>query len=449
MKNLVLLTVLLVTSVCGQEIAITHVNVVDVRSGSILRNKTVLINEGRIRAITSKAPSKSSQSYDGRGKFLIPGLWDMHVHTAGISAEPQWAKQLLGVYLKNGVTSVRDMAGDLETLRSLRDEEKAGLVVPHLYFSGPFIDGSAQGFPHPADVIAVETPEEARQAVRRLADAKVDFIKVGSTLCRECFFATADEAAKLGLRVAGHVPESVDVEEAAAAGMKSMEHMFGFDFAVARDGEKLRTDYFSARQRKDTPSRIAKLNEARAAYDQKLALNLSKSLNEHGVWIVPTLSWTSLTSTSDQIDATQDLAAMPEELQKQWSPEDLKKQTSAGARRYYAAKLEDDFKLIRDLHAHGVKVLAGSDSLDPGVFPGSSLHAELELLTKAGLSNAEGLRSATLLPAEFFGLEKKTGTVEAGKQADLVLLDGNPLENISAIRGIRAVFLGGRVVYSH
>lgn len=388
---------------------------------------------------------KNAQMMDATGKFLIPGLWDMHVHVAGISSDAQWGKTLLPTYLSYGITSVRDMAGDVDALLAWKQAQAEGrLQGPRMFISGPFVDGSKQGFDHPGDVIETATPEAGRNAVRLLKKRGVDFIKIGSQLSRETFLAVADECKRQKIAFLGHVPDSVTPLEASDAGMKSQEHLFGITLSISAEEAKLREQIASARAHEDNKAYTAAVSEAQKTLDEQKAATLFQTFNRNGTWIVPTLVWTQVTSTLSQRANSPDLSRLPETLREKWTPG--KRISSEAAEAYYARKLQSDLKIVGLMRQNGVRMLAGSDSLDPYVFPGDSLHLELELLVKAGLSPVEALRTATLNPAEFFSLQNESGTIAKGKRADLLLLDANPLENITNTRRLAAVIQNGRLM---
>ena len=435
---------LLISSVWAQTIAFTHANVIDGTGAPVKKDQTVIIRWGKIAQIGGalKIPP-GAQTVDTTGKYMIPGLWDMHTHVAGITADPKWGKSLLPQYLAAGITSIRDMAGDIDALKSWQSQQAAGeLAGPRMFVCGPFIDGSTQGFGFATDVRAATTPEEGRALVRELKAKGVDFIKVGSQLSRATFMAIADEAKKLKVPFVGHVPDAVTPSEAARAGMKSQEHLFGIALETSSKGDELRQQLVDARAKQDTPAVVRLVAESQQTTDDAKARALFAEFKKNGTWIVPTLAWTQITSTLSERTDDPGLKPLPADLQKQWAPG--QKVMSDGAQKYYARKYESDAKLVGMMNTAGVQILAGSDSLDPYVFPGSSLHRELELLVKAGLTPMQALQAATIQPSRFFGIQMGLGTIERGKNADLVLLDANPLEDIRNTRKVFAVMWAGR-----
>jgi len=443
--------ILLLGTAFPQTLVLQHVSVIDGTGSPTKPNQTVVIKNGVIAWVGQQPDLTGDQSHvvNASGKFLIPGLWDMHTHVAGITADPDWGKLLLPQYLAYGITGIRDMAGDVASLLGWKQEQADGkLIGPRMFIAGPFIDGSKRGFTFPNDVIEAATPEAGRAAVRLLKQRGVDFVKVGSHLSRETFLAIAGECKLQKIPFLGHVPDAVTPLEASAAGMKSEEHLLGIALSVSSREEGLRKEISSARAQNDMKSYSAVVAESQNTLDEAKARTLFAEFKRNGTWIVPTLVWTEVTSTLSQRNGLHqtewdaNLSYLPRALQEKWKSSDLG--ISEGEQAYYARKLQSDLRIVGLMHHSGIRLLAGSDSLDPYVFPGESLHRELELLVSAGLSPMEALQTATVNPAKFFGLENELGTIEPGKKADMVLLDADPLQNISNTRKICAVIQGGR-----
>jgi imidazolonepropionase-like amidohydrolase len=424
---------------------ITNVNIVDTRGGEILRHKVVVIKNGRIDAIASVgmiALSQHLQVVNASGKYLIPGLWDMHVHSAGGSGVPWDDKVILPLYIANGITGIRDMGGDLAILKRRRDSIEAGaLLGPHMIIAGPFLDGGkAQDY-----MIPVNTPAEARAAVDKVRSEGVDFVKILSRVPREAYFAIADEAKKQKIPFAGHVPESIDAGEASAAGQRSIEHVADVMMACSRESNQLRKQRMEARQRRDGEAYHAAGMRALETYDPRKAQALFAEFRKNGTWQVPTLVWWRTQANLDSASATDPrLQYVPSALRKEWDP--------AKMREHMRAELVSDLKkataryieLTRSLHEAKVPMLAGTDSADPYDFPGFSLHEEMELLVQAGFAPFEALRAATYNPAVFAHALDRYGVVEEERVADLVLLEANPLDNIHNTSRIAGVVRAGK-----
>jgi imidazolonepropionase-like amidohydrolase len=429
------------------ELALTHVAVIDSTGGTPRLDQTVVIVNGRIIAVGPSARIKSRKGarvIDAQGKFLIPGLWDMHVHIAGLNADPAWSKKvLLPLLIANGITGVRDMGGDLDTLLSWKREVESGaLLGPDMVASGPFLVGSGK---KTAEQYPVANGDEARAAVRDLKRRGADFIKIISLPSKEVFFAVADEAKKQGIPFAGHLPFQVSALEASNAGIRSIEHLLysAFSLSFSSKEDDLRTRLVSAEEKGDSVAWEQIAHEADATYDKEKAATLFQALKRNGTWVTPTLASLDITAHPEDwsVDDPQ-LAFVPGSLAQHWrdSLQDGQMKERAA---WLARQAANDWRLTGELHKAGIQLLVGSDSLDPFVFPGESLHRELGELVRAGLTPAEALGAATSGAARFLGRENDCGTVETGKRADLVLLDGSPLENIANTQRIAAVIREG------
>jgi imidazolonepropionase-like amidohydrolase len=389
-------------------LVLTHVTVIDASGAPAKPDMTVVITNGRIAALgkTGEAPlPKDARVLDATGKFLIPGLWDMHGHLTYTT------ENALALLIENGVTGVRDLGGDLEKIDQWRKEIAAGRRLgPHILRAGPFVDGPK---PHLKDRLTVHNAAEARRAVDTLKRRGVDFIKVHNGLSRESFFAVADQARKHGIPLAVHLPsglwtrpgvEGVSLAEASDAGAKSIEHVeILLESSLGRKGATAKT-----------------IEEAIAENSGESGAALFARLARNGTWYVPTL-----------------VAYYRGFALAGGNPKET------AARRAIHLK---NLQLVEAMHRAGVQIMAGSDFSDWALVPGVDLHNELALLVEAGLTPMEALQSATMKPAKFLGKLDSLGTIEKGKIADLVLLDASPLEDISHTRKINSVILGGKLV---
>jgi len=429
-------------------LVLQHITVIDGTGAAPQPDQTVVITAGRITNIGPASQikfDKTARVINGEGKFLIPGLWDMHVHIAGVNADPSWSKEvLLPLLLANGITGVRDMGGDLDTLLSWkRDIESGKLLGPHIVAAGPWLAGGGRKTP---EQLPVANEDEARAAVRELKKRGADFIKVISLPSREAFFAVADEARKQDISFVGHLPLEVGASEASDAGMHSIEHLYYSSFAlsVSSREEELRQRLAEAAKKRDSDEEEKIMLEAKSSYSAEKAAGLWKTLKKNGTWVTPTLASLEISSHPGQWDSNHpDLVFVPPGLAKQWRDSINDQRVKDGA----ASQLRQsssDLYLTGEMHAAGVSLLVGSDSLDPFVFPGLSLHQELAQLVHAGLTPMEALQAATQGAAQFLGWDKKLGTIERGRIADCVLLKANPLVRFSNARETAAVILGGR-----
>lgn len=398
-------------------VVVRDVAVVDVVSGAVLPHRSVAIAGDRIAAVGPADDidiPRTARVIDGRGRFLIPGLWDMHAHVLWSDAAMRTG---LPAYVANGVTGIRDMGGTLSVLAAFHASmQRDAPAWPRVVAAGAILDGPE---PVQADVsIGVADAAQARAAVDRLADAGADFIKVYTLLPRDAWFATIDEAHRRHLQVAGHLPASVTVEEAVRGGQRSIEHL---------------RDEIEPYCHRDDIAGCARL---------------AALFREHGTWQVPTLVVLRSKARFDDPALADDprLRYLPRSLRDEWSASRKEKIArgpgyAAGKRSRYA----DELWLTGFLAREHVPLLAGTDSGNADCYPGFSLHDELGLLVEAGLSPLDALRAATLWPADYLGERDTMGTIEPGRAADLVLLDANPLQDIAATRRIDAVVMRGRV----
>jgi hypothetical protein len=382
-------------------------------------------------------------------------LWDMHTHVAGISADPAWSKNvLLPLLVANGITGIRDMGGDLRALQQWRREIASGAMLgPQIVAAGPMlVPAPRAGKAKSTDpsVLEVGTPEEARTAVDQLQKQGADFIKV-IQLSREAYFAVAEEAKKDGITFVGHVPMAITASEASAAGQKSIEHIIYSALALdcsSQDVELHRRLLETAVKRDGSDAAV--YDDADKTFSPEKAAALWATFIRNGTWVTPTLYSISILAHSTQRPLELSLndpllAYVPPALQKEWRPTAPPSQKELADAAWWQRQYESDRKLTGEMHRAGVRLLAGSDSLDRYVFPGSSLHYELRELVAAGLTPQQALQTATENPAEFFG-RKDEGAIVAGRRADMVLLDADPSHEIANAQKIAAVILAGQLL---
>jgi imidazolonepropionase-like amidohydrolase len=450
LSSILLCSALLLTQpqlASGQRsLVFTHVTVIDATGAAAKPDLSVVISGGRIvelgRTGQVRLP-KDALVVNASGKFLIPGLWDMHVH--------EWNKEVFfPLFLANGITGVRDMFSPLPPIKQWRAEIAAGTTIgPHIVAAGIIVDG-----PYPLCApctIAVSNADEGRKAVLKVKEMGSDFIKVYSMLPRDAYFAIADEAKRQNMVFAGHVSEFVSAAEASDAGQKSIEHLTGVLVACSAKEAELRKEN-EARLRTEGIRRDTATDEQAAAldsFDEKKASALFARFVKNGTWMCPTLSVLRAVAFSGEADFRNDprVKYIPDFLKNQfWEDaygwKEHTAEDSARAKRVFQKQLE----VVGMMRRAGARFLAGTDTANPYIFPGFSLHEELALLVQAGFTPMQALQSATRDAAQYLGLLDSLGTIEKGKIADLVLLDANPLAEISNTRKINAVVLGGKLI---
>ena len=413
-----------------RSLAFTHLTVIDATGAAPTNDTTVIVSGDRIvaRGQTARVPIPDGAIVvDATGKFLIPGLWDMHVHSFSYENGRKFLPRLLAY----GITGVRDMASAVDDVLRLKREAAAGTVLaPQMIVAGPILQGPLP-FQLPPFVRTV-TDEEATPAVAALVAKGVDFIKVGDTLTRAAYFGIAGEARRLGVPFAGHLTPTVTVSEAARAGQRSIEH-FGsagfrnvlvacstYEREFNADLQKALETFRSGGESPDsTVYRADFMTRLVESYGARKAATLFALLAESGTWQVPTFV----------------------ALQDAWNNAQKKLSASdAAAGERVARRTIEMFAAMR---AAGVRILAGSDLATAGV---PALHDELVALVNAGMTSMEALQAATRSPADFLGRLPTEGTIEVGKKANLVLLDASPLVDIRNTRRVSMVVLAGKLL---
>ena len=421
-----------------EKLLITNVNIIDVKSGDIKKNVSIWIKDDQIVKIgnsNSKTPIQSHKDVDGKGGFIIPGLWDLHAHL--VITGPEYG---LPMYLKYGVLGIRDMGWgpELDPI-ILRDKINSDKILgPKMFVAGPILDGDTNDYPYR---IRLSTPEDVVPTLKKLKSIGVDFIKVHASLPKNIYLKIAKEVKLLGLRFEGHVPRSITAAEASDAGQSTLEHMI--------------MDWCQFTEVKDENGEIKD-----QCNDQKV-LNLIDKLKKNGTWLVPTMSVyhsgfdTIVTNSSsfqkliDEADSrtgkhpinqqTIEGWKLQYEVSKQFSPPEDQLKTLTKNQWYLMKKM---LKLVSD---SGVKIMTGTDSGYLGVYPGISTHIEMEVMVEAGVTPLKALQSATINPIEYFGLENEMGSITAGMKANFLLLEKNPLLNISNTQTIKAIILNGKI----
>jgi imidazolonepropionase-like amidohydrolase len=407
-------------------VAFINVNVVPMDRERILADQTVVVRGGLViemgPAASVVVPAGASR-IDARGKYLIPGLAEMHGHIPGGNAPDEVVDRVLQLYALNGITTVRGMLGHPRHLelraRAIRNE----IVSPTIYTSGPSFNGNS-----------VTSPAVGRQMVIDQKAAGYDLLKVHPGVSREAFDTVAATAQRLGIPFAGHVPLAVGIERALDAQFASVDHLDGYVEYLVRPGSPV-----SASQ-----SQFFGINLVEHLDESRIPGIVARTRSA-GVWNVPTQI---LMENLAGNESAEELATRPE--MRYWFPNQIEQwkgtkrefEQEPAARRLQWLLVRR--QLIKQLYDAGAGLLLGSDAPQMWNVPGFSTHRELEALVKAGLTPFQALTTGTTKVAEYFGTTDRTGTVEVGKQADLILLDANPLENITHTQRIAGVVLRGR-----
>ena len=431
MKSLFILSLLFVLISCtaqssNQETVFTKVNVIPMNEEKVIKNQDVVVLNGIITAIGESGKvkyNKNAHVIDANGKYLIPGLAEMHAHVPPVDdIEPM--KEVLTLFLCNGITTIRGMLGHPRHLE-LRSKIKSGEIIgPHFYTSGPSFNGNS-----------VKTPEAGSEMVRNQKQAGYDFLKLHPGLTKENFAAIAKTAKEVNIPFAGHVSFDVGVWRAIEAGYASIDHLDGFVESLVPG-----IDTIKEQQAGSFAMFIAK------NADEKRIPALMKGLKEKNIWVVPTQAlaerWFSPEKDADAFAREPEMIYMKEETLKNW----ITSKKNLMANPNYKSEEIKKFvelrrKLIYECQRNGVGLLLGSDG--PQVFnvPGFSVHHELKYMVDAGLTPFQALQSGTVNVAKYFNLTN-SGMIKTGYVSDMVLLDANPLENIENTKKIAGVMLG-------
>jgi Amidohydrolase family len=455
-RSLLLLPALLFLggAVFGQAVgyAITHVTVINPGTGNPQPDRTIVVSGYTITAVvpsTEFKPTASVRLIDGHGKFVIPGLWDMHMHFRDVGRD-------LKMDIANGVIGLRNMGGVASEVLPLRDAIAQGKRVgPKIVACGPIIDGP-NSWSNPQFTISVKTADEARTTVDSLKQQGADCIKVYDALSRDSYFAIIDEAKKLGVPVVGHLPSAISVREASQAGQRSLEHGIalagGSTVEAAYIQRRLDLSAFLEAMRTKNfgliPAKIAS-DEAMMLdqFSQERADETYSLLARNSTFMTPTLVTQRALTFADDLDKEKDprMQYVSAEELNWWKPENGML-TKYRTPEYIVMRKREYDLLLKEVHraqTMGVHLLAGTDITIPFTYPGFSLHDELALFVKAGLTPSQALETATTNPALLLGLSKGWGRVSQGYVANFVLLNADPLKDISNTKKIDAVVLNG------
>ena len=432
-------------------ILIGGANVINVHTGT-KEAKDILISGEKIigmGAVGSLDTPKGTKKIDAVGLYAIPGLWDAHIH---MTTWPEYTSQLSQLLIANGITSVRDMGGQIETVAALREHNRQpDVVAPRMWIAGPIIDGPPQlalGYG-----VEVDTPEEATNLIDSLVEQGVDFVKAYELLRPEVFRALMRQAQHHHLPAAGHIPQRMSIREVLELGPYDLQHLggtcAGMKYDCVTDGHPMpdRTAILDARTPNESGGDLM-MKVCRETHltpedmDPEKIAALIQLFVEKGTWHTPTLT-TCVTDNevgfTDDSYMTDAIRYLPEPRRKY--ARELRNPTADPTNVYKFVPWK--IKVVNQMHKAGVKFLAGTDS-PPVHTPGFALHMELKALVVAGLSPLDALKTATLNPAEFFSITEDFGSIEVGKFADMVLLDKDPTIDIDHCRCINSVLSRGQ-----
>ncbi|MEM1119186.1 MAG: amidohydrolase family protein [Bacteroidota bacterium] len=447
-------------AILSPDIVIKNVNIIDAKNG-LQKGKTVFVKGNRIGKVGEadgvKFNTDKAQVIDGKGKYLLPGLWDAHVH---LVFEEDLTPAMFRLFLAYGITSVRDTGGQLHLVAPEREKaRKDPKNTPRVMIAGPLLDGvptvydgSTPFNPHLG--IGAKSVEQANKNADEMIAAKVDLLKAYEMLTPEAFKAILAKGKKAGIPITGHVPLSMDAIEASNAGMNSMEHMRNLEFACATDWEDLlakrKQMLFDGQAEKGSTLRrnihSAQRTHAVEHQDPERRAKVLKVLADNETWQVPTMS--IMMASAERFNVS------PEWMETfNLLPPTVKERWTKGATKFAESPVSESlqayanwfFEMVGHLKAAEVDIMAGTDCPIFYLTPGYSLHEELALLVKGGLTPLEAIEAATTKPAEYFKMENELGLVQEGMLADLLLLDANPLDNIRNTLKINAVIRDGKL----
>ncbi len=429
------------------DLAIQNVTVIDAENG-VREGQTVIVSSGKITAVQATGENVNAQEVvDGTNKYLIPGLWDFHVH---LTYDERFTEAMPGLFLNHGITSIRDTGGPLDlVLPAVESIRAEGVTAPRVFFAGPLMDGEHVVYDgNNMPLLGIGNPDEetARENMAQLAEAGVDFVKIYEMVTPEIFSVLVEEAESRGLPMDGHVPLSMQARDVGPH-VQSLEHLRNIEMdcvvnsrstVMERRGFLNNPDGLAGGALRSQLHGLYRIPSIEA-YDEAQCGEVLASMMS--TIQVPTLRLNAmaLQHPFSRTDWDQVLQKLPETVTDWAAPSD----GSMGGRSADTTFPDWSLFLVGLMHEAGVPIGAGTDTPIGFAAPGYSLHSELEMLVRAGLSPMEALRAATIRPAEFFSLEDEMGTIEPGRLADLVLLEGNPLDDITLTRSVQAVVTKG------
>lgn len=438
-------------------LCIEHISTIDPTEG-LKEDQTLILKDGKILAVGSSTDfqlSPKNQRVDGRGKYLIPGLWDAHIHFAYME---ELAPRMLDLFLVHGVTSVRDTGGELDFVKKWKEKALANPTeTPRVMIAGPLLDGMPNVYDgsdpgHPPLSVGLKSVEEVAEEVEELVDEGVDLLKAYEMLTPEQFSTITRLGKEKGIKVTGHIPLSMDVISASNAGMNSMEHMRNLELSCASNSDELlkrrRGLLFDG---KGDPGAVLRSRIHRAQrqiavenYSEEKAEEVLSSLLQNQTWQIPTIALNTafVKKPFAEPEFQASFALLPDSTEEKWKA-DITAFTQLEVSDFRKTYAEWMLNMVGKFHQKGIEIMAGTDCPIFFLTPGRSLHEELAVLVEAGLPPLEALKTATLNPARYFNMEDQLGSLQKGMWADLVILNANPLDDIAHTQKIHAVVKQG------
>ena len=438
-------------------LCIENIATIDAENG-LISNQTVIIKEGKIYQISPTQElqlSKKNTITDGTGKFLIPGLWDAHVHFAYME---ELAPRMFDLFLVYGITSVRDTGGEIIFVNKWKEKSLANPTnTPRVMVAGPLLDGIPNVYDgsdpgHPPLSVGLNTLDDVREQVNKLENQGVDFLKAYEMLSPDQFALITQLGKEKGLKVTGHVPLSMDVISASNAGLNSMEHLRNLELSCASNAEELleqrRELLASGTAIKGAALRSTIHQEQRKTaienFDEMKAREVLNVLAANDTWQIPTLALNTGSTRQPfaDLDFQESFKFLPKSIEEEWK-EGIENISKEDVSESDSQRTKWTLNITEKIHKSGINIMAGTDCPIFFLTPGRSLHEELVVLVEAGLSPLEAIKAATINPAKYFNLDNELGTIKEGKWADLIILNANPLEDIKNTTRIDGVIKQG------
>lgn len=406
----------------------TNVNIVDVRNGDILDAHQMVIDSGKILQISASIENADAytSTIDAKGAYAVPGLAEMHAHIPSPPTSEERIQETLFLYLSNGITTIRGMLGHPRHLSLKKEVANNSILGPRIYSSSPSLNGNT-----------VPSPEEARKKVRAYQQDGYDFLKIHPGIKRAAFDELAVTANEVGISFSGHVPVDVGIKHALESGYASIDHVDGFLEGLVPEEAGVKPD----------ENGFFGYNFTDLA-DPELIDGLVAQSKENGVWVVPTQSlferWFAPT-TAEEMLSQPEMQYMPASTLENWKQRKLQStgENSGFSEEQWVSFISLRRQLIKKLQENGQGLLLGSDAPQLFNVPGFSIHHEMDGMLRAGLSPLEIIQSGTINPTKFFGQEGEYGELKEGQSADILLVTGNPLEDITNLKNVEGVMVRG------